>query len=139
MQHDWGSLPFGLPIQPSHSLLGLTGCGRGPRPRRWRGTAKRRPPPAWWTARERSDAGEQLEAVVGTREVFAATCVTKYHRNSWMELPEMLQVIDRFERQRLAERSSLRLMMINLARASERRKARWSGSGSSAVDTSFKI
>jgi hypothetical protein len=21
MQHDWGSLPFGLPIQPSHSLL----------------------------------------------------------------------------------------------------------------------
>jgi hypothetical protein len=56
-----------------------------------------------------------------------------------MELPEMLQVIDRFERQRLAERSSLRLMMINLARASEPQKARWRGSGSSAVDTSFKI
>jgi len=36
-----------------------------------------------------------------------------------MELPEKLQVIDRFERQRLAERSSLmdlRVMMINLAR-----------------------
>jgi hypothetical protein len=31
------------------------------------GTAKRRPPPAWGTAGERSDGGERLEAVVGTR------------------------------------------------------------------------
>jgi len=56
-----------------------------------------------------------------------------------MELPEMLQVIHRIERQRLAERGSLRLMMINLERASELRKARWKGSGSSAVETNFKI
>jgi len=43
-----------------------------------------------------------------------------------MELPEKLQVIDRFERQRLAERISLidlRVMMINLARAYYLRKA----------------
>ena len=46
-----------------------------------------------------------------------------------MELPELLTVIDRFERQRLAERSSLialRLMMLTLVRPSELREARWS-------------
>ena len=44
-------------------------------------------------------------------------------------LPELLEVIDRFERQRLAERSSLialRLMMLTLVRPSELREARWS-------------
>ena len=46
-----------------------------------------------------------------------------------MELPELLTVIDQFERQRLAERSSLialRLMMLTLVRPSELREARWS-------------
>jgi hypothetical protein len=58
-----------------------------------------------------------------------------------MELPEKLQVIDRFERQRLAERSSLmdlRVMMINLARTYYLRKAHWNSVGSSAVGAVLK-
>ena len=63
------------------------------------------------------------------RKVIAATRVTRYHRISWVELPELLEMIDRFERQRLAERSSLialRLMMLTLVRPSELREDRWS-------------
>jgi cytochrome c biogenesis protein CcdA len=48
---------------------------------------------------------------------FISTRVTQYHRISWVEPPEMLELIDRFERQRVAERSSLmglRLRMITL-------------------------
>jgi hypothetical protein len=58
-----------------------------------------------------------------------------------MELPEKLQVIDRFERQRLAERISLidlRVMMINLARAYYLRKAHWNIVDSSALGADLK-
>ena len=71
----------------------------------------------------------QDNPAVKARKVIAATRVTHYHRISWVELPELLEVIDRFERQRLAERSSLialRLMMLTLVRPSELREARWS-------------
>jgi integrase len=71
----------------------------------------------------------QDNPAVKARKVIAATRVTHYHRISWVELPELLTVIDRFERQRLAERSSLialRLMMLTLVRPSELREARWS-------------
>ena len=53
---------------------------------------------------------------------------THYHRISWVELPELLEAIERFEPQRLAERSSLialRLMMLTLVRPSGLREARW--------------
>jgi integrase len=71
----------------------------------------------------------QDNPAVKARKVIAATRVTHYHRISWVELPELLTVIDQFERQRLAERSSLialRLMMLTLVRPSELREARWS-------------
>jgi integrase len=71
----------------------------------------------------------QDNPAVKARKVIAATRVTHYHRISWVELPELLEVIDRFERQVLAERSSLialRLMMLTLVRPSELREARWS-------------
>lgn len=71
----------------------------------------------------------QDNPAVKARKVIAATRVTHYHRISWVELPEPLTVIDQFERQRLAERSSLialRLMMLTLVRPSELREARWS-------------
>ncbi|MFM7267127.1 MAG: tyrosine-type recombinase/integrase [Cyanobium sp.] len=63
-----------------------------------------------------------------TRKLIATTRVTHYHRISWVELPELLEVIDRYERERSAERSSLialRLMMLTLVRPSELREARW--------------
>jgi hypothetical protein len=56
------------------------------------------------------------------RKVIAATRVTHDHRISWVELPELLEAIERFEQQRLAERSSLialRLMMLTLVRSRE--------------------
>jgi len=71
----------------------------------------------------------QDNPAVKARKVIAATRVTHYHRISWVELPELLTVIDQFERQRLAECSSLialRLMMLTLVRPSELREARWS-------------
>jgi len=71
----------------------------------------------------------QDNPAVKARKVIAATRVTHYHRISWVELPELLKVIDQFERQRQAERSSLialRLMMLTLVRPSELREARWS-------------
>jgi len=71
----------------------------------------------------------QDNPAVKARKVIAATRVTHYHRISWVELPELLTVIDQFERQRLAELSSLialRLMMLTLVRPSELREARWS-------------
>ena len=71
----------------------------------------------------------QDNPAVKARKVIAATRVTHYHRISWVELPELLETIDRFEQQRLAERSSLialRLMMLTLVRPSELREARWS-------------
>jgi integrase len=71
----------------------------------------------------------QDNPAVKARKVIAATRVTHYHRISWVELPELLTVIDQVERQRLAERSSLialRLMMLTLVRPSELREARWS-------------
>ena len=64
-----------------------------------------------------------------TRKLIATTRVTHYHRISWVELPELLGVIDRCERDHAAERSSLialRLMMLTLVRPSELREARWS-------------
>ena len=64
-----------------------------------------------------------------TRKLIATTRVTHYHRISWVELPELLGVIDRYERDHAAERSSLialRLMMLTLVRPSELREARWS-------------
>ena len=66
---------------------------------------------------------------VKARKIIAATRVTHYHRICWVELPELLGAIDRFEQQNLAERSSLialRLMMLTLVRPSELREARWS-------------
>ena len=63
-----------------------------------------------------------------TRKLIATTRVTHYHRISWVELPELLGVIDRYERDHAAERSSLialRLMMLTLVRPSELREARW--------------
>jgi integrase len=63
-----------------------------------------------------------------TRKLIATTRVTHYHRISWVELPELLGVIDRYERDHSAERSSLialRLMMLTLVRPSELREARW--------------
>ena len=71
----------------------------------------------------------QDNPAVKARKVIAATRVTHYHRISWVELPELLEAIERFEQQRLAERSSLialRLMMLTLVRPSELREARWS-------------
>lgn len=71
----------------------------------------------------------QDNPAVKARKVIAATRVTHYHRISWVELPELLETIERFEQQRLAERSSLialRLMMLTLVRPSELREARWS-------------
>jgi integrase len=71
----------------------------------------------------------QDNPAVKARKFIAPTRVTHYHRISWVELPELLTVIDQFERQRLAERSSLialRLMMLTLVRPSELREARWS-------------
>ena len=71
----------------------------------------------------------QDNPAVKARKVIAANRVTHYHRISWVELPEVLKVIDQFERQRQAERSSLialRLMMPTLVRPSELREARWS-------------
>ena len=53
----------------------------------------------------------------------------------------MLEIIDRFERHRLAERSSLmdlRLTMSTVARPSERRKASWSVVGTRAVGAGLK-
>ena len=57
---------------------------------------------------------------VKARKIIAATRVTHYHRICWVELPELLEAIDRFEQQNLAERSSLialRLMMPTLVRS----------------------
>jgi integrase len=64
-----------------------------------------------------------------TRKLIAITRVTHYHRISWVELPELLEVIDRFERDYSAVPSSLialRLMLLTLVRPSELREARWS-------------
>lgn len=64
-----------------------------------------------------------------TRKLIATTRVTHYHRISWVELPELLEVMARFEREHFAERSSLialRLMMLTLVRPSELREARCS-------------
>ena len=64
-----------------------------------------------------------------TRKLIASTRVTHYHRISWVELPELLEVMARFEREHFAERSSLialKLMMLTLVRPSELREARWS-------------
>ena len=60
----------------------------------------------------------QDNTAVKTCKVITATRVTLHHRISWVELPELLDVVDRFERQRLAERSSLialRLMVLILS------------------------
>ncbi len=57
-----------------------------------------------------------------TRKLIVTTHVTHYHRISWVELPELLEVMSRFEQDHFAERSrliTLRLMMLTLARPSE--------------------
>jgi hypothetical protein len=82
----------------------------------------------------------QENPVVKARK-FISTRVTQYHRISWVEPPEMLEVIDQFERHGLAERCSLiglGLMMITLVRPSELRKARWGSVVSSAVSAGLK-
>ena len=47
------------------------------------------------------------------RKVIVATRVTHYDRISWVGPPEMLEGIDRFERQRLAERNNLLGLRLN--------------------------
>jgi len=68
-------------------------------------------------ARLRFDAVDfelrQDNPAVKARKVIAATRVTHYDRISWVGPPEMLEGIDRFERQRLAERNNLLGLRLN--------------------------
>jgi hypothetical protein len=62
----------------------------------------------------------QDNPAVKARKVIAATRVTHYHRISWVELPELLEAIERFEQQRLAERSSLIAPRLTIERMKTR-------------------